>query len=402
MNQKPSKSGIYLDKVTLITLLVLVFVAGLVISDRGQTWKRQFYQAIGDEEKAKSLDWSSLDKFHDILANRFDGQLDSENLLDYAYKGLAASTGDPHTNYLTAEESKELTGELSGDFGAGIGAELGMRNGYVEVMKALENNPAKKAGIINGDVIVEVNGENVAGQELEVVVKKVRGEVGSKVKLGILREDSPEKKYFEVTRAKINNPSASLTFQGDIAVVDLARFDDEIDKLMTSIAKEIVAKKAKGVIIDLRGNTGGYLAKVGPVAGLWISDKEVVVEKRKGEATEKTNSSVNKDVLRDTPTVILVNNSTASASEILAGALKHYQKATLIGEQTYGKGSVQEMVPFKTGILKVTVEHWYLPGDVSIEKNGIKPDQKVELSLDDYKNKRDPQFDAALKFLQTK
>ncbi len=402
MDQKKKKSGVYIDKIVLISALVLVFVAGLVVADRGQSWKQQFYKLVGNEQKAEELSWSSLNQFYTILNKRFDGQIDQNKLLDFAYKGIAASTGDPHTTFLTADESKELTGELSGDFGAGIGAELGMRNGYVEVMKALDNNPAKQAGVMNGDVIVEVNDEDVTGQELETVVKKVRGEVGSKVKIGILREDSAEKKYFTITRAKIDNPSVTVEYRDNIAVIELARFDEGVDTLMSKVAREVVAKKAKGIVLDLRGNTGGYLAKVGPVAGLWVSDQPVVIEKRKGEVVSTTNSSANNDILKNIPTTILINSGTASASEILAGSLKHYKKATLIGEQTYGKGSVQEMVPFGQGILKVTVEHWYLPGGETIEKNGIKPDQKVELNLDDYKNKRDPQLDAAVKFIQAR
>ncbi len=343
-----------------------------------------------------SNDWSALDEVYNTLAANFDGELDKNTLIEGAKKGLVAAAGDRYTAYMDAEEAKEYEAELHGDVGSGIGIEMGLRDGYVRVLRTLPDNPAGKAGVQAGDIIYKVDGEEVYAESTETIASKLRGANGTKVKLTVVRDGT--EKEFTLTREPINNVSVYVTYDGDTAIVTISRFDtDTGTKLQKIVNDEFKSKNIQKVILDLRGNGGGYVSAAQDVLSLWINGDVILNQSSKGKTTP-TYAKRNQAVLANMPTVVLVNGTTASASEIVAGALKDYNKATILGETTYGKGVVQTLINLSgSTLLKVTTASWYTPKGTSINQEGIKPDVEVTLTYDDANNNRDPQLDAAKK-----
>jgi carboxyl-terminal processing protease len=229
---------------------------------------------------------------------------------------------------------------------------------------------------------------------LNDVVSKIRGDSGTTVKLEVVRDNAA--KEFSITRAQVNNPSAYGEIKNNIGVLTVTRFDDQTGTLARAVAQDFKSKGVKAVILDLRGNGGGYVTAAQAVAGLWLNNQLVVTEKHGGQVTDQLKST-GTPVLNGIPTVVLVNESSASASEIVAGALHDQKAATLMGVTTFGKGSVQKLMSLMNdATLKVTVAKWYTPGGVNISEKGITPDKVVQRSADDINAGRDPQLDAAL------
>lgn len=346
-------------------------------------------------------DWSALDEIYAELSANYDGDIDKAALLEGAKKGLVKAIGDPYTAYMDAEDAKEFEASLHGDSGAGIGVEIALRENYIRVIRTLPDNPARKAGIKAGDIIYKVNDENVLGEDLDTVSSKLRGTPGTKVKVTVVRDE--DEKEFELTRETINNVSAYADYDGTTAVLTVTRFDTDTGTLVQKIVEnDFKDKNIEKVILDLRNNTGGYVSAAKELLSLWIDEDIVLVQKNHGETTEVTKTNRGKAKLSSTPTVVLTNGSTASASEIVAGALKDYNKATILGETTFGKGVVQTLFDLPNGsLLKITTAHWYTPQGTSVSDGGITPDIEVELTYDDTNHNRDPQMDAAKK-LSTK
>jgi carboxyl-terminal processing protease len=287
--------------------------------------------------------------------------------------------------------------DLSGDIGGGIGAEIGVRQEQPTILRTLRDTPAEKAGLKPGDIIVKVNNTETNGWTAEKAAGIIRGEIGTTVKILVSREGEPQE--FSITRANISSPSVESKVQDGVGILTLTRFDDEAAAAARKAAEEFKRQNVKGVILDLRGNSGGYLSATPEVAGLWLDNKVIVSERRDGEVQEELRSGRN-PVLSGIPTIVLVNGSSASASEIVAGALQDHGAATLIGEKTYGKGTVQKLIELKGGAeLKVTIARWYTPKGKNITSEGIEPDKKVELTKEDVDAERDPQMDAALQSL---
>lgn len=343
-----------------------------------------------------SNDWSALDEVYNTLTANFEGDLDRNALIEGAKKGLVAAAGDKYTTYMDADEAKAYEAELHGDVGSGIGIEMGLRDGYVRVLRTLPDNPALKAGVQAGDIIYKVDDEEVYAESTETISSKLRGASGTKVKLTVVRDG--EEKDFILTREPINNVSVYVTYNDDTAVITISRFDtDTGTKLQKIVNDEFAAKGVKKVILDLRSNGGGYVSAAQDVLSLWIDGDIILNQISKGKTTP-TYAKRNQASLANVPTVVLVNGSTASASEIVAGALKDYNKATILGETTYGKGVVQTLIDLSGGtLLKVTTASWHTPKGTNINKEGIKPDIEVELTYDDANHNRDPQLEAAKK-----
>lgn len=299
---------------------------------------------------------------------------------------------------IAAWAARALEKDLDGTIGGGIGAELGMRNNKPTVVRPLKDSPAEKAGLKAGDIILAVNNKATANMSIEDIVRMVRGEVGTTAKITIRR--GSERMDISVKREEITSPDIETQIKNEIGIIKLSRFGTDSAAKVRATAEDMKHQNVKGVILDLRGNGGGYLQTGIDVAGVWLNDKDVVSEKGKSN-NPKTLKSGKQAILNGMPTVVLIDSSSASASEIVAGALKDHQAATLIGEKSFGKGSVQEMIDLPKGdMLKVTVANWYTPKGKNISKEGIEPDKKVELSPDDINNNRDPQLDAAVDYLQ--
>lgn len=383
---------------TFVIVAVLVASAvSFVAGTRGTEVLGIVGSAFGVQVSRDQLDLSSLQETYRKLNAKFDGKLDEAKLVESANKGLVAAAGDDYTQYFTAKEAQELQNDLSGNIGGGIGAELGNRNGKVTVIRPLENSPAAHAGISAGDVIIGVNGESTRTATVDEVVEKVRGEIGSTVKITVERDS--EAKEMTVTREEIIAPDVESKVVGGVGVITVSRFDKDTGTKVRSAAEDMKRQNVKGVVLDLRGNGGGYLEAGIATAGVWLDNQVVVSERRDGKVVDERKSGKN-PILGDTPTIVLINAGSASASEIVAGALHDHGKAKLIGEKSFGKGSVQELVDLTNGDqLKVTVARWYTPHGKNITKEGISPDTKVDLTKDDVNANKDPQLDAALQQL---
>lgn len=353
--------------------------------------------AFGLKVSADSIDLSSLQTTYRTLKANYDGTIDDQKLIEGANKGLVDAVGDEYTVYMNKQESTNFDNDLTGNIGGGIGIELGQRNGALTVVRLLKDNPAEKAGLQVGDVVIRVNDESVEGLSVENTVVKIRGEVDTTVKITVLRGTST--KEFTITRAIVNNPSVYSSVSDGIGIMTITRFDDKTGSLARAAAQEFKSQGVRGVILDLRGNGGGYITAAQEVAGLWLNNEVVVSERTNGKVVDELRSG-RSPILSGIPTVVLVNASSASASEIVAGALQDHGVAKLVGEKTFGKGSVQKLISLPEGAeLKVTVARWYTPKGANISKQGITPDTVTEMTVEDINAGRDPQLDAAKRVL---
>lgn len=382
---------------TFVLIIGLAVIIGYAGGTRNDQITGLVAPAFGIKTETGTLDLSSVQTTYRTLKANFDGNLDTKALINGASRGLTAAAGDTYTIYMDRKEADEFNKDLNGDIGGGIGAEIGNRNNQPTVTRTLADSPAQKTGVLAGDIIVGVNDESTKNWSVSDTVSKIRGDIGTTVKLTVLRGTEP--KEFTITREKITSPSVDSTVVNGIGIITMRRFDDTTGDLARKAARDFKDQNVKGVVLDLRGNGGGLLTAAQDVAGIWLDNKIVVSEKTNGKTTDELRSGGN-PILSGVPTVVLVNSGSASASEIVAGALKDHGVATLIGEKTFGKGSVQKLIDLQDGsVLKVTVAKWYTPNGKNINKEGIEPNQKVDLTATDANTGKDPQLDAAKTFL---
>ncbi|MBP3899806.1 S41 family peptidase [Candidatus Saccharibacteria bacterium] len=386
-------------KVTLggaIVISAVTLVVGVFIGINWNKVSSSFLPYLGFKSTAAN-DWSALDEVYNELNAKYDGTVDKNLAIEGAKKGIAASVGDVYTAYMTAEEATDFNKSLHGDVGSGIGVVLAKRDGYIRIVRTLPDNPASKAGLLSGDIIYKINGEPVYTLEADEIATRLRGDTGTTVDLTIVRDG--EEKTFTLTREAINNVSAYIEYNGNTAIIHVTRFDTDTGNIVRDFTKEFSEKNVNKVILDLRDNGGGYVSAAKDLLGLWVDSQAILIQKSSKLPDETTYASHGLATLSSMKTVVLVNGSTASASEIVAGALKDYGKATIIGETTYGKGVVQQLVNLSNGtLLKVTTAHWYTPNGNTINKTGITPDIEVARSYDDINKNIDPQLDAALAY----
>ena len=374
---------------TLVIVAIVSFVAGA----RSDALFANVAPAFGVSTSNKTIDLSSVQKTYQELIANYDGKLDTQKLIYGANRGLVEAAGDPHTAYMDPDETKEFDKSLSGQIGGGIGAEIGLRNNKPTIIKPLENSPAQKAGIKAGEAIVKVNDEVSSDWSVEKVVSKIRGEVGTSVKLTLL--SGGQTREVSVVRQNIVSPAVESEIDGEIGILKVNRFGDDTVSLARKYASEFVEKGVKKVILDLRNNPGGTVGAAQGLLGIWL-DNQIAMTERRGSEIVKTLRTTGTPILGNMKTVVLINGNSASASEITAGALREYGKATLVGQKSYGKGSVQIVLGLPGGSqMKVTEARWYTPKGKNIDKTGIEPDVKVDLSSDDVNNNVDPQMDKA-------
>ena len=374
---------------TLVIVAIVSFVAGA----RSDALFANVASVFGVRTSNKTIDLSSVQKTYQELVANYDGKLDTQKLIYGANRGLVEAAGDPHTAYMDPDETKEFDKSLSGQIGGGIGAEIGLRNNKPTIIKPLENSPAQKAGIKAGEAIVKVNDEASSDWSVEKVVSKIRGEVGTSVKLTLLSGNKTRE--VSVVRQNIVSPAVESEIDGEIGILKVNRFGDDTVSLARKYASEFVEKGVKKVILDLRNNPGGTVGAAQGLLGIWL-DNQIAMTERRGSEIVKTLRTTGTPILGNMKTVVLINGNSASASEITAGALREYGKATLVGQKSYGKGSVQIVLGLPGGSqMKVTEARWYTPKGKNIDKTGIEPDVKVDLSSDDVNNNVDPQMDKA-------
>ena len=349
----------------------------------------------------EQLDYSAVEEVYSKLKADFDGELDVNKLQDGLREGLVRAAGDPYTEFMDEKASKEFQENLSGSF-EGIGAELGKKDELIVIVAPIAGFPAQKAGLKANDAIVEIDGESSVDLTITQAVEKIRGPKGTEVKLGIIRDG--KRLDFNITRDTISIPSVKTEkADGNIGVIRVSRFSEDTAGLVREAAVKFKKENVKGVILDLRGNPGGLLDASVDVASVWLPQGQTILQEKRGDEVIKTYFAEGNPVLNGIKTVVLINEGSASASEIVAGALSDHGAATLVGTKSFGKGSVQEVNELDFGgILKVTVARWYTPDGINIDKDGIQPDKKVKLTQKDIDQKKDPQLDAATNYLNSR
>lgn len=363
---------------------------GLILTNINSKVKNAIQEA-SDTAKYKEL----FDVRNAIISN-YDGEVEDKVLLEGAIKGMANSLKDPYTIYMTKEEYESYNEHNSGEY-VGIGVHIGIKDSKVEVVKPMENSPAKKAGIKPEDIIVEIDGQEIKG-DIEKASKLIKGKKGEAVNLVIESKDSKEKKNVKIIRGEIKTEDVIVEMlSNNIGYIQITGFNEGVtDKLKKGI-NSLKEKGMKGLILDLRGNPGGYLHEAIGVASQFI---------KKGETITYTINKYDKKEVKESkggvaegmPLVTLIDGGSASASEVVTGALRDYKVATILGENSFGKGIVQAPIEFSDGsALKVTISKYYTPNGENIHKKGIKPDIVVEIPKEVLEKPYDRNTDIQLK-----
>ena len=376
----------------------LAFLAGALTKDTFFAAKiaEQLQQTSSSNDLPDDLNYAEVERVYDKLRTTYFGELTEDQVIESLKAGIANATEDPYTVYLDEEAAEAFAESLNGEF-SGIGAEIAVKNDQLQIVAPLEGTPADRAGLLPQDLILEIDGESTEGITVEEAVAKIRGEKGTEVVLSIFRSEE-EPRDVTIVRDVIDVPNAEgEVLEGGVGYIDLNTFGQDAVSEVNSIVDDFINQGIEKIILDVRGNTGGFLDSAVDIAGLWL-DNQTVVEQRGNQAGALRSGS--SGPFKGLETVVLINGGSASASEIVAGALQDYGVATLIGEQTFGKGSVQSLENLSDGgQLKVTIARWFTPQGRNIDQEGISPDQEVELTAEDFDSDRDPQLDAAIDFL---
>jgi carboxyl-terminal processing protease len=340
--------------------------------------------------------WEVWDTIYSTYVDR--DQLNEKELFYGALRGMVGAVGDPYTVFMNPIIAKEFNDDLKGTF-EGIGAEIGIKNDILTIIAPLPDMPAEKAGLMAGDKVLAINDESTAGINVDEAVNKIRGPKGTEVTLTIKREGEDDILTITIVRGQIFVKSINTEIRDNgIMTIKITNFNNDTEQLFNEAVREALNNNVSGIILDLRNNPGGYLDTAIEMSSEWIEDKIVVVEKY-SEERKIEHLARGRARLADFKTVVLVNQGSASASEIVSGALQDYNKATIFGKKTFGKGSVQTLNKFADGSsIKITVAKWLTPLGRSINDDGIMPDYEIEYTREDYDNFRDPQLDAAVDF----
>lgn len=344
--------------------------------------------------------WETWAVIHDFYVKQ---PVDDEALMRGAIKGMVESLGDQYSSYLSPEDYSDMIADLRGDY-EGIGAMVNLEGEFLSISEPFPGSPAEKAGLLPGDLVVGVDGEDMAGVEPELVRRRVLGPKDTVVVLTIQREGIEEPFNVSVTRARIIVPSVEAKMlEGGIGYIKLRQFGEKTGTDLRAELEKLMAENPKGLILDLRGNPGGYVSTCVQIASEFLPEGKVVLYQEDSGGNREENLTIAGGLALDIPLVVLVNGQSASASEVLAGALHDYERATLVGEQTFGKGSVQTSVLLKRGeegAIKITIARWLTPNGFNINEEGMTPDVLVERTEEDFKANLDPQLDKAIELLK--
>ncbi len=383
-----------------ILLSLTIFIFGVAIGfNLDNTVITDRSGDVAQTELPQELDYDEVDEVYRTLREKYDGELTLDEIMNGLKQGLARATGDPFTEYLDVESAQSFEDDLEGSF-SGIGAELGRDEDAIIVIAPLSGYPAEEAGLQPQDIIVEIDGESARGLTINEAVEKIRGPVGEDVTLTIARDF--ERIEVTITRADISIPSVEYEVRDDnLGYIKVSRFGEDTVGLVRRALNDFTTLPVDGIILDLRNNPGGLLNGSIELSDLWLPAGTLVLEQRSGGEVDERFEARTGSITGDIPTVVLINGGSASASEIVAGALQDNEAATVIGETSFGKGSVQQLAKLRSGgILKVTVGRWFTPNGLNIDQEGIEPDTTVERTSEDFQSGRDPQLEAAQDFLQ--
>jgi carboxyl-terminal processing protease len=391
-----------------VLLATATFFSGLHIGNDTRL-DANLFSIFSRETKADdSIDLTEFWHVWNLLEKKFVTSATSTPLTDEekvrgAIEGLVRTYGDPYTVYFPPADAAMFEADISGNF-SGVGMEVGMRDDVITVISPLPGSPAEKAGILAGDVLVRINDQSTEGIGVDEAVSQIRGEKGTEVHFSVYRKGETEFIDITVVRDTIVIPTSKTEVRDDVFIITLYSFNALSEMEMQKALREYVKSGKRKLVLDLRGNPGGYLQSAVAIASYFLPAGKPVVRESFGiDQDEQVYRSSGKELGSSAPKklVVLVDGGSASASEILAGALQEHGVATLIGAQTFGKGSVQELVNLDDGSsLKVTVARWLTPNGVSISEGGLTPDMVVERTIEDRKAEKDPQLDSALEFLK--
>jgi len=403
--------------ILVLILAVVCFGSGMYIAQRNELVKKLAsqetvfigqilgkYSQLPEGKLSQDIDFNLFWDVWDILREEYvdRNDLNEKEMFYGALSGLVSSLNDPYTVFMNPQVAQEFEDDLAGTF-QGIGAEIGIRNEILTIIAPLADMPAEKAGLMAGDKVYAIDGESTAGITIDEAVRKIRGQKGTSVTLTISRDGLDKAEEISIIRDVIVVKSVRAKLRDDnIFVIKITNFNDDTRDLFNKAIQEIIKKDPVGIILDLRNNPGGYLDTAIEITSEWIEDGVVVTEKF-SEIKKNDYLARGRARIKDYSTVILVNQGSASASEIVAGALQDYNKAVIVGEQTFGKGSVQTLEELRDGSsVKVTVAKWLTPNGSCINDDGITPNQEVELTIEDYNENKDPQMDRAVEIILEK
>ncbi|PIR88655.1 MAG: peptidase S41 [Candidatus Harrisonbacteria bacterium CG10_big_fil_rev_8_21_14_0_10_44_23] len=394
----------------ILAIAVLLFSGYMVGLVEGEKTTTQFtvqnVKNIDDDAQQADFQvfWEAWDKLKDLHIKK--DQISSQDLVYGAIKGLAGSFNDPYTVFFPPSDAEKFEQDVTGVFG-GIGAEISIdETGTLVVIAPLKNSPAETAGVQSGDYILKVDGKSTDGMSTDEAVKIIRGPEGSPVVLNIYREGFFEPQDITVIRARIEVPTLDyrLVDDGRYALIQLYSFNENASKLFAQALQRAVTDKAQGIILDLRNNPGGFLDVATELSGWFIEKGGTVVTERFSIGNDSVFTSRGNGAFKDFPVVILINQGSASASEILAGALRDHNNTPLVGRTSFGKGTVQELVSLRDkSSLKITIAQWVMPGGDILTEAGITPDYEVNFTPEDIEAGIDVQLNKAIEVLdQTK
>jgi len=347
-----------------------------------------------------SLFWDAYNELQKRFIN--PENIDDQKIIYGAIEGMAKSLGDPYTSFFSPEEAKRFTQDLSGSF-EGIGAVLGIKNNQLTIISPLKDTPAKQAGLKAGDIIIKINGQESTDMTTEEAVNLIRGPKGTNVTLSIYRDGWTNSKDFIITRNTIEIPSVEWSLKnGNTAYIQIFQFDDFLARNFKNQVYQILkTPEVEKIVLDLRNNPGGYLETAQEIAGYFLENGQtVLIEDFGGNKEQQIYKAEGDSELLKYPVVVLINEGSASASEILAGALRDNRNVQLIGEKSFGKGSVQELAELRGGsFLKITIAKWLTPKGNLIADVGLEPDIKVEITDQEAEEGKDPQLDKALEII---
>jgi len=383
-------------------LLISIFGFGFFIGNSSKSSIEEIEGLFNKESQISSVDfglfWDAWNIIEKKYVNRFE--LDRQKMVYGAIVGMIDSLEDPYSVFMEPEDSERFLDDMSGSFD-GIGAEIGIRKDVLTIISPLEGSPAQEAGLKPGDKVIKVDDTLTSDLTLDEAVSLIRGEKGTEVTLLIFREDWEETKEIKIIRNVIQVPIIKWEIKDDnIAYIQFYHFTENSAVQFKKTITEIMNIQPDGIILDLRNNPGGYLETAVDIASWFLPKNEIVVIEDFSDDKKNEFKSKGYKGLKNIPTVVLINEGSASASEILAGALRDILGVKLVGEKSFGKGSVQQLEGLKGGSsIKVTVAKWLTPSGLSISEEGIVPDEEIELTMEDIDEMRDPQLDKALEIL---
>ena len=348
--------------------------------------------------------YEKLDLFSDVLntlKKEYVDEVEQSEVIDAAINGMLQSL-DPYSGYMSPESFRNMNDDTRGEFG-GLGIEITMEGGLVKVITPIEGTPADKAGVEAGDFIIRIDNKQVKGMSLMDAVKLMRGKIGTSIEITVRRPEIDEDLKFKITRAIIKIREVSSEVKNNIGYIRLRAFNEQSHNQMIKQINKLNKNNLNGYILDLRNNPGGLLSQAIKITETFLDGGEIVSTRGRDKNDIKIYNAKKGDILKKKPLIILINQGSASASEIVAGALKDHKRAILLGEKSFGKGSVQSIIPLKNrGGLRLTTAKYYLPSGESIHEKGVEPDITVKKNKDNFKinAKTDNQLEYAIKLLK--